>query len=58
MSLKKYSTLRERVANKFLGILDLPYLKLRIQDFKQNRVRFRIESMRWRWVPKITLGIM
>ena len=37
-----------RVPKRFFGILDFPYLKLGIQDFKaKRRTKFGFEIMRW-----------
>ena len=47
-----------RVPKRFFGILDFPYLKLGIQDFKaKRRTKFGFEIMRWMWVAKNTLTI-
>lgn len=49
-----------RVPKRFFRILDFPYLKLWIRDFKAKRgTKFGIEIMRGMWVAKnkLTIGI-
>ena len=47
-----------RVPKRFFGILDFPYLKLGIRDFKAKRgMKFGFEVVRGMWVAKNKLTI-
>ena len=49
---------KRRVANRFVGVLDFPYLTLGIRDFEAKiRARFGIEGIAGGGMPKTNTGV-